>query len=101
MAEINLRQDLLVQLAKNVYINAQAVKVAIEIMVAAKALAFTDAYETGRYMEGIVVRGSSVNATDWKSNWIEFGAYGRAPPFTARHILRRGAEVAGYRVVAR
>jgi hypothetical protein len=36
-----------------------------------------------------------VGATDFKTWWIEFGAYGRIPPFRARAPLRRALTANG------
>jgi len=100
MGEIHIRKDLPAKLRAMPYIQMACVQVASRIMLTAKAIAFTDAYETGRYMKGIVLIGTKVVATDWKSGWIEFGAYGREPIFVARHVLKRAAEANGFRVAS-
>ena len=65
--------------------------------------------ETGAYRDGIqadaaIVPGvgavARINATDFKSNWIEFGSHPKYGAFPAHAVLRRGAERAGLRVRA-
>lgn len=55
--------------------------------------------QTGAYVGGIKVEESNggiiVRASDWKSNWIEFGTRTGYP---AHAPLRKGAEAAGLKV---
>jgi len=99
MAKVTIKKDFTTKLKGDIYIQTQA-KIVTELLVAtARALARTDAYETGRYMRGIVARGTQMLATDWKSLWIEFGTINpKYKNMTARHILRRAAETHGFTV---
>jgi len=58
-------------------------------------------YVHSLYLE--VYRGANprvvVGARDFKAWWIEFGAYGRYPPFRARAPLRRALLANGLRFV--
>lgn len=58
--------------------------------------------ETGDYKRSIHVekiKGDvAVVADDWKSNWMEFGTANGTPTYAP---LRKGAELAGFRVHAR
>jgi hypothetical protein len=57
---------------------------------------------TGHYVRSIFVRrlGNGtvwVGAHDFKAWWVEYGAYGRSPPFVARAPLRKALRVHGLR----
>lgn len=69
------------------------------IAMSSKALAHAEAYDTGDYERGIETyvgsEGVRVIATDFKSHWIEWGT---STGFAARHVLRRAAQMIGFRV---
>lgn len=62
-------------------------------------IATASALRTGHYVKSIHVRveGNIVylGATDFKAWWVEFGAYGRTPPFIARAPIRKAMVATG------
>jgi len=83
-------------------------EVADQIARRAQQLARREYYRTGDYTRGIRAEHGldehgelvgRVVAADWKSHWAEFGWKSRTGGERARHILARGAEQAGYRVL--
>jgi len=99
VANVTIKKDFTTELKGDIYIQTQAKIVTEKIVARARALAATDAYETGAYMRGIIANGTQILATDWKSLWIEFGTINpRFKNMIARHILRRAAELQGFTV---
>ena len=70
------------------------------------ALMLVSPYRTGHYVRSIFIRveyGAQpkvvIGANDFKAWWIEYGAYGRTPPFRARAPLRKALTMVGLRWV--
>ena len=70
----------------------------------ARSARFFAPFRTGHYVRSLFVLRLSngkvwVGFHDFKAWWIEYGAYGRTPPFVARAPLRKALRVQGLRYV--
>lgn len=83
--------------------------VAEKVVEKAQAMALTEAYRTGAYMNGIIAAVgegetgpvAQVQGTDYKSRWLEFGFVSQGVTHAPKAIIRRAAEALGYSTVVR
>lgn len=105
----NLEAELTGSLSSNGPLERVLGEVASDIIGHARAIGRAEFYLRGGYVRGLRAEhginehgelvGRAV-ATDWKSHWGEWGWKRRTGGTRARHILERGAERAGFAVVA-
>ena len=107
MSRVELHRPAIRSLKFDDDVIAQVREIAAAVYETALALSpkRTGHYARSLYVE--VVRGASprvvIGATDFKAWWIEYGAYGRNPPFPARAVLRKSLKANGlkFRAVKR